>query len=260
MRSDPVDTSNTMGWQDVSAALAAKLKQRVWQPGEKLPTEPELMAMFGVGRHSIRRAVGNLAEHGLVRIEQGRGTFAHDSDRLVYRLSERTRFSQNLLEQGREPVSQTIADAEIPAPNVVATALWLPAGEPVHHLTQLALADDVPLSLSNAYFSVRRFPDLRKAKRARRSTTAIYASYGVHDYVRLKTEIAVRLPTRKEASALAQPTALPVLVMRKVDADLSGVPIGYSESVWAGERVQFFVDNTPRLFADRSDPGGEAAR
>ena len=222
MQSDALGASNAMGWQDVSAALVDKLTQRVWQPGEKLPTEPELMAMFGVGRHSIRRAVANLAERGLVHIEQGRGTFAHESDRLVYRLSERTRFSQNLLEQGREPVSQTIADAEIPAPNSIASALRLPPGEPVHHLTQLGLADDVPLSLSNAYFSVRRFPDLRKAKRARRSTTAIYASYGVRDYVRLKTEIAVRLPTRKEASTLAQPTSLPVLVVRKVDADLSG--------------------------------------
>lgn len=43
--------------------------------GQQLPTEPELMTQFSVGRSSIREAVKILAHRGLVRVQQGLGTF-----------------------------------------------------------------------------------------------------------------------------------------------------------------------------------------
>ena len=238
-------------WRQIEEALRADIAAGRIETGWRLPTEPELMARFGVGRHTIRRAVAELAARGVLRVEQGRGTFVHQRAPLDHRLSERTRFSQNLLDQGREPEGRTIADEEIPAPAPVAEALRLPLGEPVHHLVSQGFADDVPLSYGHAYFPVRRFPDLREVKRARRSTTAVYAMYGIDDYVRLKTELSSRLPTRKEAAALAQPRSLPVIVTRKIDVDLSGVPIGYSESIWASEHVQFSIYNTPH-FGERA--------
>lgn len=244
------------GWRDVRQALIDEISAGVAEPGDRLPTEPELMARFGVGRHSIRRAIAEMADSGLVRVEQGRGTFVHATGPLDYRLSERTRFSQNLLDGGREPDGRTVADEEIVAPDHVAEALRLPPGKTVHHLVQQSFADDEPLSLTNTYYPAGRFPDLRKRKRTRRSITAVYATYGVTDYVRLKTVIATRLPTREEASALAQPASQPVIAMSKTDVDMAGVPIGYSESVWAGERVQFSIDNSSRLFQpqDPTDP------
>lgn len=246
-----LQSENGGRWRDVEETLMADIAAGRLEAGWRLPTEPELMERFGVGRHTVRRAVAELAARGVVRVEQGRGTFVHHRLPLDYRLSERTRFSQNLLDQGREPLGQTIADQEIPAPAAIAEKLRLPPGEPVHHLVSQGFADDVPLNVCNAYFPVRRFPELRDIKRTRRSTTAIYALYGIDDYIRLKTEISSRLPTRKEASALAQPLSLPVIVMRKVDVDLSGVPIGCSESVWASERVKFSIDNT-RLINERA--------
>ncbi len=49
---------------------SGKLKQ-----GDKLPSEPELMQQFGVGRSSIREAIRILATSGLLRVQQGLGTF-----------------------------------------------------------------------------------------------------------------------------------------------------------------------------------------
>lgn len=56
-----------------------QLKQQVssgkLKKGDKLPSEPELMAQFGVGRSSIREAVRMLANTGIVHVRQGLGTF-----------------------------------------------------------------------------------------------------------------------------------------------------------------------------------------
>lgn len=45
---------------------------------KKLPTEPELMKQFGVGRSTIREAVRMLANSGLLRVQQGVGTFIEE--------------------------------------------------------------------------------------------------------------------------------------------------------------------------------------
>lgn len=43
-----------------------------YQPGDQLPTESALMAKYGVGRYTIRRAMGELeSEHYIYRIQGG---------------------------------------------------------------------------------------------------------------------------------------------------------------------------------------------
>lgn len=62
--------------------VAEKLKQQIadkyYKVGDKLPTEPELMKTFGVGRSSIREAIKILVNMGIVRVQQGAGTFVVD--------------------------------------------------------------------------------------------------------------------------------------------------------------------------------------
>jgi len=46
----------------------------VYQPGEKIPAEPELMQKYGVGRSTIREAIKTLAISGILKVKQGSGT------------------------------------------------------------------------------------------------------------------------------------------------------------------------------------------
>lgn len=59
----------------VADQLQAAITSGTYAVGEQLPTEPELMEQFGVGRSSIREAVRLLANSGWVRSQQGVGTF-----------------------------------------------------------------------------------------------------------------------------------------------------------------------------------------
>lgn len=233
-------------WQQVEEDIAEDILAGRLSPQTQLPKEAELMERFGVGRHTIRRAMSSLQSRGLVQVEQGRGTFVRDG-RLEYRLSERTRFSQNLLDQGREPFGQAVREEEIAASATVAEALRLPRGEPVYHIVRRGFADEEPINLSDAYYPVRRFPGFDKARRSGRSVSVILAEYGVPDYIRLRTDILVRLPTPEEARQLCQDISQPIIALKKVDVDMKGTPIAYSETVWPGERVQFSIDNTSQL-------------
>jgi len=74
-------------------AVAQRLQQQValgqYRPDDKLPPEPALMQEFGVGRSTIREAVRRLANAGVLRVQQGLGTFVEADPEAAEPLSQR---------------------------------------------------------------------------------------------------------------------------------------------------------------------------
>ena len=88
-------TSIPIRRQSLADAVVSKLQQQlslgVYQPGDKLPSEPELMAQFGVGRSSIREAIRILSNTGLLSVRQGSGTIVQSQKGITEPLQQRLR-------------------------------------------------------------------------------------------------------------------------------------------------------------------------
>lgn len=63
---------------DVLVQLATKIVQREYPPGGKLPPERDLAAMLGITRASLREALRQLENMGLVSVRQGDGVYVED--------------------------------------------------------------------------------------------------------------------------------------------------------------------------------------
>jgi GntR family phosphonate transport system transcriptional regulator len=212
-------------------------------PGTKLPTEPELCAQFASGRHSVRRAVQALAMEGKLRVIQGRGTFVESAPFIRYAIGRRTRFHQNLLEQGMTPTIEHLAAETVPAPDKVAEAMGLPPGSSVHRMLNRGSADGVPFCIGLSWYPAELFPNFTAQRMAGHSVTEAYAAHGLPDYFRKRTEIFARRPMADEARLLDQHQDQPVLVVVKTDVAPDGRVIGYAESVWAALRARFTIDS-----------------
>jgi GntR family transcriptional repressor for pyruvate dehydrogenase complex len=64
--------------QAIVDQLIALIKRGVLKPGDRLPSENELMEMLGVGRSSIREAKQTLMAMNLVEAHPGRGSFIRE--------------------------------------------------------------------------------------------------------------------------------------------------------------------------------------
>lgn len=62
-------------WRQVADDIAAQVKSGELPPGSRLPAEPELAEIYGVARGTVRRAVAELREGGVVVVSRGLGTF-----------------------------------------------------------------------------------------------------------------------------------------------------------------------------------------
>ena len=72
-------TDTTIRKRSLAEEMAVRLQEQIaqgrFEVGGKLPTESELMKIFGVGRSTVREAVKILANMGLLKVQQGAGTF-----------------------------------------------------------------------------------------------------------------------------------------------------------------------------------------
>lgn len=227
-------------WKDIAATLSAEIAEAHYRPGDKLPTEAELSARFGVNRHTVRHALAALAENGTVYSRRGAGVFvtAQPTD---YALGRRVRFHQNVAASGRTP-SRRISRLETrPCDLKEAEALGIPVGEAVHVIEGVSLADGQPLAAFRSVFPAARFPDLLKQMQAEPSVTAALAACGLRDYTRASTRITAKLAPPVLALTLQVAEGAPILRSVAVNVDGEGRAVEHGTTWFAGDRVTLTV-------------------
>jgi GntR family phosphonate transport system transcriptional regulator len=229
-------------WRQIDRRLSAEIAGGAWAPGERLPTEQALAERFQVNRHTIRRAIQAMVQRGLLRVEQGRGTFVQEGV-IDYMIGRRTRFTENIARNRREAVRLLLNSGEVLPPPAAAKLLKLPARQPVLMLETLSSAGGMPVSLSTSYFPAGRFPGLATHVAETGSITQALQRCGLADYARASTRVTARMPTAEEAKRLKQPVTRPILLTEAVDVDADGRPVSVSMTRFASDRVQLVLDS-----------------
>jgi len=228
-------------WRQIEDRVRQDIIGGHWKPGERLPTEAELAERFAVNRHTVRRALAALRDSGLVRIEQGRGTFVQD-DVIDYVVTRRTRFSENIASLERRPSGQVVRTGTVRANAQVAAGLKLRRGQKVVLIEAINMVDGRPVSIVAHYFPFARFDGIDAAYREIGSITKSLKRFGVDDYFRKSSRVSARLPDAEDARLLNMARAQPILFTESVNVDSDGLPIEFSIARGAGHRLQLVFE------------------
>ena len=230
-------------WRQIADLIRSDIATGVAGQDGKLPPEMELAKRYGVNRHTVRSAIAALEQEGVLRSEQGRGTFVRRRKRLSYPIARRTRFSAGLGNQAGSTRTRLLASAEEAASETVSENLGIAAGNPVIRLDTVSEADGMPVSRATSWFDAQRFAGIDKAFGEHASITKALAACGVTDYVRKSTAIEARHASGEDIKLLRLSAGAIVLVTRAVNADADGNPIQYAESRFAADRVELKIES-----------------
>lgn len=231
-------------WRAIADEVAQEIRDNIFAPGDQLPTEAQLAQRFAVNRHTVRRAVASLQDQGMIRIEQGRGTFVQE-DIVDYPLSKRTRFSEIIRRQARSPSGTLIRSAAIPADAAMAEALAIELGAPVALIETLGMVDEQPISLVAHHFPLGRFPNLIDVYRAEGKITPMFEKLGVGNYLRKSTKVTARMPDSYEMRHLHLARTTPVLCLEAINVDGDNRPVEYGLTRFSASRVQLLIETLP---------------
>ena len=100
--------------QSLSRQVSDKLEQLIssgtYKVGDKIPTEPELMELFGVSRNTIREAIQSLTWAGMLNVKQGDGTYVSAENRFAANMEQRYHdISIDDIAEARNSIEVTIA-------------------------------------------------------------------------------------------------------------------------------------------------------
>ncbi|MGF1500057.1 MAG: phosphonate metabolism transcriptional regulator PhnF [Elainellaceae cyanobacterium] len=234
-------------YAQIAEELRRDICQGAYHPGDKLPTEMQLSERFGVNRHTLRQAIALLKSEGLVRVEQGRGTFVASTP-IQYAIGKRVRYNEALKAQGKSSLFHFTQAIEVSASPSVAKALNIQQGQPVALLERLALANQEPISVGTSYFPLWRFPDFLAPDRieALRSLGSIskflQQTYSC-DHIRWRTAVSARLVKPADARLLGLPLNQAILLAESFNVDQHGSLIEYGLTRFRGDRMELVFEN-----------------
>ncbi len=139
--------------EQVSSWMREQIEEGVFAADERLPSESQLGARFGVSRITVRRALQTLENQGLIYRRQGLGSFVKDN-RVRQGLVRLTDFVEDMTQAGIEAASRVLFQGLEPVPPDVAASLELAEGTTVLRLDRLRLGDGEPIAFDRTWMPV----------------------------------------------------------------------------------------------------------
>ncbi len=229
-------------WHEIREAIAEDIAKGRYPPASKLPSEAKLAVRFGVNRHTVRRALAQLSDAGLVNARRGAGVFV-TSQTIAYRLGRRTRFTQNLREAGHTGTRRILRIETLPATRDDSERLDLAKGALVHLTEAVSLIDDLPAMYGRGLFPAQQLTAFPKEFRDTGSITEALAKCGIGDYRRAWTRLTAERAQAEIARHLQVSDGAPLLRTVSLNVTADGTPIEFARTWICADRVELLIEN-----------------
>lgn len=231
-------------YHSVGHIIRTKIQSGEWKVGERIPSERALTLSLNVSRATIRQGIENLVKEGILRREQGRGTFVAPQKfkQGALRLLES---SEVIRESGLRPTFEMVGQEMIPANLDIASKLNLPPGEPTAWLQRLLLVNNSPMLIETAYFSRPSFQGLQQIDVESKDLRTLIESAGIQIF-RVEEAFEPVLLEEGEARQLGVAIGAPALWVEHLVFDLVETPAAYITALIRGDRCRFYTEITFR--------------
>jgi GntR family transcriptional regulator len=223
--------------------LAEQIAAGRYLPETRIPSERELSSELGISRMTVRRAITELVNEGLLERVHGAGTFVA-RPKMEYAATELISYSKAMRQRGMLVNRQLLELGEVPASRRLAMRLQVSLGQSLLHAAILCLANRTPVILERAFFPIERCPGLEEYDFEK---TSIYdlltEGYQVHvSHVDQTIEATTASESAARMLRIAESHPL-LLVTRTIYRQEDGKPVLYSQDLLRGDyaRVRFHV-------------------
>jgi len=208
--------------------------------GELLPPEIDLARSLKIGRQTIRQALSQLVDEGLIERFSGRGTYVREIKNKNDFFLDRS-FSQEMEELGKKPsakvLHKSLENINKSSPKCFSKML----GSPCLHLTRLRLGDDIPIGLQDAVILTEHCPGLEQHDFTSESLYRILnEDYGLKISEIYHVVNAV-ISNEEHAKLLDINTGDPLLIEKSVTYLSDGNPIEATTSYFRTDKYEYSV-------------------
>ncbi|MGC4024729.1 MAG: GntR family transcriptional regulator [Mesorhizobium sp.] len=208
-------------------------------PGDALPSERDIAASADISRVTVRKAIQDLVQHGVLVQRHGSGTFvAPRMERVEQSLSRLTSFTEDMARRGLD-VRSVWLDRGVYAPSPEEMmALGLSAEAMVSRVSRLRIANETPLAIERASISASFLPDPNAIG------SSLYAALEARGCkpVRAVQRISATNLGEADAELLEVAPGSASLNIERISYLPSGKVVEFTRSVYRGDAYDFVAE------------------
>ncbi|WP_158735722.1 GntR family transcriptional regulator [Alteribacillus sp. YIM 98480] len=226
-------------YYQIQEMIRKKMNAGEWEPGDMLPSERIFAEEFEVSRMTVRQAIIELVNEGLLRREKGKGTFVAEK-KLEQTLQGLTSFTEDMKARGFEPGNILNYFRETQASSDAAKALNINENAKVYEMQRIRLADKEPMALETTYINANLIKGL----------TEEHAGKSLYQYIEKELNLKIGFADQTLESAVAGKNEAVLLNIKKGDPILwisrlthlqDDTPFEYVKSAYRGDRYKFSI-------------------
>ena len=128
--------------------LISKISEGVWKPGDCIASERELCEIYGVSRMTIRQAIGELVQEGILLRVKGKGTFVCEQ---TFKQKDMMSFTEIIKQMGKNLRSELVEFEKIETPDDLSDIFSL---DELYKITRKRIVDEECVALERVYIPV----------------------------------------------------------------------------------------------------------
>ena len=227
-------------YRQVEAAIEELIARAAPAPGTRLPKENELARAFAVNRLTVRQALAELVQRGVITTVHGRGSFvAHPPIRYDISGGREASLTLAMRAAGHQVEQRLLGMERVSDPPIQRTLRTRAA---LQRYDLLRLVDGLPWTVTRTWLPARRFAALERRWAGEGSLyEALESIFGIRMQRGSRT-IWAEAAGPVEAAHLLVPVGSPLLVMRGHNASQDAEPVMAVEHRGRADRLQFSIE------------------
>ena len=219
--------------------LQEKLKTKFLRlkPHSQIPSVRQLATQYDVSSMTVRQALSELQDQGLIYTIPGSGTYVAGeklSKKLVF-----ISFSEEIRQKGMKPSSQILKAEKVKITNSkLADILQIQTGDSAYRVKRVRLADNVALSIEDSYIPCDNAPGLLDQD-LKSSLYEIFSEVYEHPVVKAESSVSPILLDKAQAELLGAPIKTPSLEFNLTGWDARGKTMEHCISIKRGDLYEF---------------------
>lgn len=212
--------------------------------GERLPSEMELSQMWKVNRNTVRQAILQLVNEGLVIKKNGVGTFvtSRNDDRLKYSLKNITSLTYEFSKRSIKTRTLTISKKVISTTTDIAEKLMLGSDNRAIQIKRVRLGNDIPLVIERSYLSYREYKKVLAMEIPDSLYKLLVEKFSVTLERSVQTLRAIVL-SDDDAKLLDVESGFPTMFQESIIYDENNIAVELLHSSYRGDKFVFSVES-----------------
>ncbi|MTH55490.1 phosphonate metabolism transcriptional regulator PhnF [Bacillus mangrovi] len=224
----------------VEESIREKIESGEWESGEAIPSERQFCEQFSISRMTVRQAITNLVNEGILERRRGRGTYV-SVPKLNLELTGITSFTEQMAQQGKRPETKVISFERNSASKQAAKELGLDSEEPIYKVKRIRYADGEAIAYEILYMPVKIFPDM----------VLKHAEGSIYDYIEAqcglpiqygKQELEAAEAGKKAAEALQLEEGAAVLKIQRTSFTSEHQAVEYTKTIYRADRYKYVME------------------